>query len=308
MSSTSQLMWYNSYFHAMCIRKLGNEWQGFVTDIMHAKHGGDFIQIDPTFRGDKGCDGYVNGLMLACYGASRPTSAGVLAKMEDDLAKAKTSWGHQMVRWAFVHNNANGLPLAAAQAIIDLRNNEPTSLVIENWPPQVLWDEAVKELDDGALQILLGAPPSDRPAQMSYIADAVRHMARTRWIPVVDDVLPVPENKIEFNQFSGQTAQIIREYLTHTHLVRYYFEHGTPGEQFQVAENLRLRYDALVAAGSEPDVIFHKLCDELVEEANAGDPVEDQSQRRNAAILVVVHFFESCLIFEMPGEHDAPAE
>lgn len=305
--SSSQLRWFNSYFHALCIRKVEGEWQRFVTDIMHARHGGDFIQVDPSFAGDKGCDGYVDGLMLACYGASRPTSAGTKSKMTSDLAKAKAAWGAQMVRWAFVHNNANGLPLAAAEALVDIKKNEKSGLLIENWPPQVLWDEAVKQLSTDDLTILIGAPPSDRPAQMSYIADAVRHISRTRWIADTGEVLPVPITKIEFNEFSEATAELIRESQVHTHLVRYYFEHGTPGEQFQVSEHLRSRYDAIVASGASPDDIFHLLCDELVTEAHELDPTADREQRRSAAILVVTHFFESCLIFRMPDELDVPA-
>lgn len=302
MISAAQLLWFHSYFHALCIRKVDNDWQRFVTDLMHAHHGSDFIQVDPSFRGDKGCDGYIHGLMLACYGASRPTSAGTKKKMEDDLAKAKFAWGPQMERWAFVHNNANGLPLAAAETIIELKAAETGSLQVENWPPQVLWREVGRHLSEADLTILIGTPPSERPAQMTYIADAVRHMSRTQLIPQVDDVYPVPEQKIEFNEFSDETAALVRENLAHTHHVRYYFSHATPGEQFQVSEHLRARYDAIVAAGATPDETFHTLCDELFQEAQQLDPSADPTQRRSAALLVVTHFFESCLIFRMPEE------
>jgi hypothetical protein len=299
----SDLIWFNSYFHAMCIRKTGDEWQRFVTDAMFARHGEDFIQVDPSFRGDKGCDGYVDGLMLACYGASRPTIAGVKTKIETDLFKAKGSWSNLMTRWAFVHNNATGLPAAAAQAIAVLKPVEAVNgLSVESWPPQILWKETLKGLDRAELVTLIGVPPSQLPAQMTYIADAVRSISRTRLVPHDEPTLPVPQKKIEFNRFEPATAALIRSFQVFTHSVRYYFQQGPPGEQFQVREHLRNRYDALVATLGSPDAVFHALCDELMQDAFVQTPSANIEQRRNAAVLVVTHFFESCMIFEMPEE------
>jgi len=304
-----QLEWFSSYFHAMCIRKTGDDWQRFVTDIMSARHPGRFIQVDPSFRGDKGCDGYVDDLMLACYGAARPTSDGTATKMKDDFAKAKLAWGRHMRRWAFVHNNATGLPLAAAEALVALRRTEETeSLKLENWPPQVLWTNAVRDLDRADLIALIGTPPSDRPASMTHIAEAVRHMSRSPLVPSPEPASPVPSMKIEFNEFSGSTAALIREYQVHTHLVRFYFARATPGEQFHVAENLRARYFALIATQPSKDAVFHELCDELMTEAFSGTATAaTREEQRSAALLLVTHFFESCLIFEAPGESHVPA-
>src|ERR1700680_3074485 len=102
--------WRYSQFLSLSIRKAGTEWQQFVTDLMHARHGGSFIQVDPAGYGDKGCDGWVDDLMLACYGAMRPDQDYVSRKIRDDFNKALTHWDSQMKGWAFVHNNASGLP------------------------------------------------------------------------------------------------------------------------------------------------------------------------------------------------------
>ena len=56
------------------------EWQRLVTDMMHVKHGPAFFQVDPAGRGDKGCDGWVEGLMLACYGGTTPSSPRLLPR------------------------------------------------------------------------------------------------------------------------------------------------------------------------------------------------------------------------------------
>ncbi|MBG6056487.1 hypothetical protein IWX81_002925 [Salinibacterium sp. CAN_S4] len=242
--------------------------------------------------------------MIAAYGAARPTSAGVKGKVASDLNKAKSSWGGQMTRWAFIHNNAVGLPLLAAEAVIALKAAEAANgLTVEVWPPQVLWNETFGGLTRDALVRLIGIPPSTRPAAMSYIATAIRSLARVERVPNFGETLPVPEHKIEFNEFADATANLIRQYQVHTHLVRYYFDRATPGEQFQVAENLRNQYNGLAATVSSPDSIFHALCDLLIEEAFDADAGGNHDEHKSAALLVITHFFESCLIFEMPEEH-----
>lgn len=147
VASDQDYAWFYSQFLSFCIRKLGNEWQQFVTDMMFARHGGNFIQVDPSFRGDRGCDGWVEKLMLACYGAARPESSGVAAKIRSDFKKACDHWGTNMERWAFVHNNAVGLPEMAAREVVELRVANENSLVnIEVWPPQILWDHCTEDV------------------------------------------------------------------------------------------------------------------------------------------------------------------
>lgn len=295
--------WFHSYFSALCVLKSDNEWQDFVSQAMTAKHGPAFLQVDASYRGDWGCDGYVGGLMLACYGARRPTESGVLDKVVSDFGKAQEHWGSVMTRWAFVHNNADGLPKMAADAIIQLRKtNERNLITIESWPPQILWQECVEGLSEERLIPLIGAPPSARPAGMSYIAEALRSLARTARLPQVGEVKPVPEKKIEHNKFSPATEEIIRKFQVDTHLVRYYFERATPGEQAQVSHNLKMRYDALAAKFGNSDAVFHGLVNELLAEAFTADYAHDLEEQKNAAVLIITHFFESCLIFEEPNK------
>jgi hypothetical protein len=299
----AELEYFNSYFLAQSVVKQGTAWQQLVTDIMIARHGGAFIQVDPTFNGDKGCDGFVEGLMLACYGGARPTSKSVANKVNEDFAKAKKNWPDVMKRWAFVHNNVVGLPLMAVEALIALKATEAESgYGLEVWPPQALWREAVRELERDQLIVLFGAPPTARPAGMTYIAEAVRSLSRTRKVPSLEPITPVPLGKIEFNDFDSSTAELIKQYQVHTHLVRYYFEQTMPGEHFQVTLSLQARYAGLTAILHTPDAVFHALCDELVDEAFISEPTTNEAERRSAALLIVTHFFESCLIFEMPTE------
>ncbi len=295
--------WFHSHFSALCVIKVDNEWQSFVSQAMTAKHGSSFMQVDASFRGDWGCDGYVRGLMLACYGARRPTETRVVTKIETDFEKAKLHWGSRMTRWAFVHNNSQGLPKMAANAILNLGSIQSNShITIESWPPQILWQECFEGLGEDRLIPLLGAPPNSRPAGMTYIAEALRSLSRMPRIPDPQQVLPVPEDKIAFNKFSESTEKIIRKFQIDTHLVRYYFDSGTPGEQAQVSMNLRMRYDALVARMNNADAVFHALVDELLQEAFTSDHTTDVGEQKNAAILIITHFFESCLLFEMPSE------
>ncbi|MEW2467132.1 ABC-three component system protein [Streptomyces sp. NPDC046994] len=294
--------WFHSQFLALCVRKTSFDWQDFVTDLMHMKHGPEFVQIDPAGRGDKGCDGWVDGLMLACYGATSPSESYVTSKIKTDFENAERHWGSRMEKWAFVYNNARGLPTMAAAGIMDLRQAKKSSSVkIENWPPQVLWDYCVgDDVDRSKLAWILGAPPSEHPAGMSYIARCVESLARTRLVPDTDSPLEVPPGKIEHNNFGVEVADLLVAFKVHTGHVRYYFSLASPGEQAQVSENLRARYDGHRARLGSSDAVFHALCDDLVTEAFPGADYPDMSQQRSAAMMVVTHFFETCDIFEAP--------
>ncbi|MFD6277768.1 ABC-three component system protein [Streptomyces sp. NPDC060209] len=302
MSVDQDRAWFHSQYLALCVRKTGFEWQDFVTALMHLKHGSDFVQIDPSGRGDKGCDGWVDGLMLACYGATSPTDKYVASKIKTDFETAEQHWGEHMERWAFVYNNAGGLPTMAAAGIMELRKSKKASAVkIENWPPQVLWDNCVGlEIERERLSLILGAPPSEHPAGMSYIARCVESLARTRLPADQDDVVAVPFGKIEHNRFGTEVSDFLKTFAAHTGHVRFYFSQASPGEQAQVSENLRARYDGHRARLEDSDAVFHALCDDLIEEAFGREGFGDLNQQRSAAMMVVTHFFETCEIFEAP--------
>ncbi|WP_436679614.1 ABC-three component system protein [Micromonospora sp. URMC 105] len=297
--------WFQSHFMALCVRKTGFDWQSFVTDLMYAKHGGQFLQVNPSGRGDKGCDGWIDGLMLACYGASNPNQAYVTKKIKDDFTTALTHWGSDMERWAFVHNDAVGLPTMAVMGIVELRREVKgkTEVQIEAWPPQVLWDYCCSDLPRSKLASILGAPPSDHPAGMSYIARCVETLARTRLPADLEEVSEVPYGKIEHNEFGEEVAELIKKFQTQTSHVRYYFSQSTPGEQSQASQMLRVRFDKYRALLGNSDAVFHALCDSLVQEAFANsEGYGDAEQQRSAAMMVVTHFFEICEIFESPEE------
>ncbi|MGP5071338.1 ABC-three component system protein [Arthrobacter rhombi] len=300
-TSDFEQAWFYSWFNTLCIRTAGNAWEEMVSNAMAARHPGAFIQVDAAGRGDKGCDGYVDGLMLACYGATSPSDSYVENKIKNDYAKAAAHWSNVMKTWAFVHNNANGLPTMVAQTMASMRQGGHPH-VIEHWPPQVLWENVYADLDRRKLSWLLGAPPSVRPAGMTYIAECVRSLSRTKLMVDLKETLPVPAKKIEYNKFGPEVVKILTETKNHTHHVRYYFQQSSPGEQYQVSEKMRMKYDGLQATSSSSDEVFHRLCNSLVEEAFAHEGMADVEQQRSAALLLVTHFFESCMIFETPEE------
>lgn len=192
----------------------------------------------------------------------------------------------------------------AAEAVMILRDDqgEGSQITIEVWPPQVLWDHCAPHLTREQLAFIIGAPPSDHPAGITYIGLCVQALARTRLTQDVDEVLPVPFGKIEHNGFGDEVAELIKSFQLQTDHVRHYFLKSSPGEQQQAIENLRTRYDGLRARLDNADAIFHALCDDLVEEAFKMTPPGDEEQKRNAAMMVITHFFETCQIFESPRE------
>jgi hypothetical protein len=271
--------------------------------MMHVKHGPAFFQVDPAGRGDKGCDGWVEGLMLACYGGATPQQAKVTAKILEDYAKAVEYWGSSMEQWAFVHNNANGLPEMVIKAFIDLVSANPGSeIAMAPWPPQVLWDYCTDGARRESLLTILGAPPSDHPAGMGYLARCVECLARTRLQEGLDPISPVLYGKIEENKFGSEVSALIRRFQVQTGHVKYYFSKASPGEQAQVVEALHAKYDGFVAKLGDSDAVFHALCDDLIGEAFRNTDLLDMEQQRSAAITVVTHFFEICEIFKSATE------
>lgn len=295
--------WFQSMFHAQCVIKTDSAWQAFFTEIMQLRHPGEFLQVDPAGRGDKGCDGYVHRKMFACYGAQSPNERRVTAKVKDDYGKACKHWGDMMDVWAFVHNNGRGLPDMAVNAIMELRATlSDTDKRVEVWPPQTLWNNALRQLERDQLLYLLGAPPSDHPVGMSYIARCVESLARTRLQDDLEPVASVPFGKIEHNEFGDEVAGILVRFQRQTTHVRYYFSKASPGESAQVSQTLRTRYDALRAELQESDAVFHSLVEELRHEAFGSGGLADEGEQRGAATAVVTHFFEECEIFEAPPE------
>jgi hypothetical protein len=305
--SDQDLSWMYSQFLSLAIRKTGIEWQRLVTDMMHMRHGSAFFQVDPAGRGDKGCDGWVEGLMLACYGGETPEQARLTRKVLADYAAATKYWGSAMKHWAFVHNNANGLPEMVIKAFIELVAANPgKERVVSPWPPQVLWEHCIDGAKRESLVRILGAPPSDHPVGMSYLARCVECLARTRLQEGLDPILPVSYGKIEANNFGPEVTEFIRQFQIQTGHVRYYFSKASPGEQAQVVEALHAKYDGFVARLGSSDAVFHALCDDLINEAFKYTELSDMEQQRSAAITVVTHFFEICEIFKSVAKTTQP--
>ena len=204
-----------------------------------------------------------------------------------------------MKHWAFVHNNANGLPEMVIKSFIELLTANPNSEVtMTPWPPQVLWDDCTADAQREPLVKLLGAPPSDHPAGMSYLARCVECLARTRLQEGLDPIPPVLYGKIEENKFSAEVAALIRRFQVQTGHVKFYYSKASPGEQAQVTEALHAKYDGFVAQLKNSDAVFHALCDDLIAEAFRYTDLLDLEQQRSAAMTVVTHFFEICEIFK----------
>jgi hypothetical protein len=183
--------------------------------------------------------------------------------------------------------------------------NPDSEVTMAPWPPQVLWDHCIDGAQREPLVKIIGAPPSDHPAGMSYLARCVECLARTRLQEGLDPIPPVLFGKIEENRFSSEVSALIRRFQVQTGHVRFYFSKAPPGEQAQVIEALHAKYDGLVAELNDSDAVFHALCDDLIDQAfryTDSTDLLDMEQQRSAAITVVTHFFERCQIFKSATE------
>ena len=136
----------------------GSEFQQLFADVMQNAWQQDFQKIRPYgARGDLKCDGYWRSqrCVFQCYGPVSMREAVVIRKIEEDLPGAITHWHGRMARWAFVHNQREGLTAKVVQLLDDLRMEYPT-LQIEEWTwPQIRthFDRTLRRCSRGTLRI-----------------------------------------------------------------------------------------------------------------------------------------------------------
>ncbi|MBY8853850.1 hypothetical protein K7G98_38730, partial [Saccharothrix sp. MB29] len=99
-----------------------------------AVYGSDFVRVRPAGKdGDRKCDGYQQSThtVFQVYAPSRIDLAKWVSKIKEDFAGAKDQWA-SMKSWIFVHNQHDGLPPDVLQALLKIKEDNP-SLIIDQW-------------------------------------------------------------------------------------------------------------------------------------------------------------------------------
>ena len=112
----------------------------------------------------------------------------------------------------------------------------------------------------------------------------------------VDLPLPIDE-KIQLNQLSSTTADLIRDGLAQSGRVAEFVEfQGRVSNGFgtRLSSHFKALYFGALSLGLMPDLVF----DDIVARAQENSGPTDAPKRRAAALSVVAFFFERCEIFE----------
>lgn len=284
----------------------GNAFQSFIGDLLEARYGDDFVRVKPYGSlGDKGCDGYrqSDGSVFACYGAQNGAAGSVstlLAKMDEDLAKAKKHLSDVMTSWLMTHNIVEGLPAEAVFKLKEMREANPDLTVLFFGPSKIR--ELMGQLSETDRTRLIG--PSARNTdylnlqleEVRDIVSAIISAVESAEVPL-GEVNPVSPEKLEVNNLSGSSRQLLQAgRINAPHIGAYFNDHPDPMRGEIVANVFRARYAELRLQALAPDTILSEL---YVFVAGPGDvPI----RRHVAASSLLSYLFDSCDIFENAPE------
>jgi len=304
--TSEQRYWWKIALELKLRKCSGNAFQEFFSDVMAAAHGSDFVRVRPYGSlGDKGCDGYLQstGAVFACYGSLNGDGGKVdylIGKMGDDYGKALVALPAIMTGWQMVHNLVDGLP---AEAILKLNELKSADKAQHEFSFMGLegFEKLIFSLQPHQIEALLGmaATAQDcqnfQTAELRDLVSAVIHATDANPINV-DEIRPVPPDKLEFNGLPGHWQLMIAGGWQNTHFVQEYLDrHPNPMTGETIAQAFRVRYEYFKSQGLEPGAIMSFLYEDITG-TGAVPPA-----RQVAAQSLLAHLFESCDIFEGVG-------
>lgn len=292
-----QRAYYEIKFLAEFLRKPGNEFQDFFSEIMEKGYPGDFQRVRPWGNvGDRKNDGYLKSkrCLYQVYAPNSLELSKTLAKIREDFHGALPYWRKHFDTWTFVHNSYHGLAADVLKALLDLE--------LANKPIQVHhcgFEELrleVFRLDEVTLKSLLGPAPTARDMLQIGLEDLQPVLLNiARHPPKIDDVRPVPPGKIEANGLSEHAKAMLMLGMQGRDLVAKFFANWhdvTFGEQ--IAETFTRAYKSYQAESKDGDEIYTKLFTFA-----GGQEIREPSHICSVA-AVLTYLFEGCHIFEEP--------
>lgn len=294
------LAWYGLHLRAALLERTEQAYEDFFTKVMIHLHSESFQPVKAAGKsGDGKSDGYLipERRVYQCYAPSSGfTKSKLLKKIEDDFNGAKEKWETRMQKWAFVHNDPEGLPKYALDLIEGLKEDNP-EIEISVIGPDVLKQIALS-LPLARLVDLFGIAPTQ-----SDISNLTHEPIKTLLRAISAQtpggsvtIAPVSVIKLEFNKLSSDAEILLmagrhKENLVNDLLIRW----PDPEYGESLAEAFREKYKSLAGEGLNPDEIFMGLKD------FSGGSLRDISACASA-LAVLSYFFERCDIFENAPE------
>ena len=298
----TQEHWWKISLRLKLRQSSGDDFQNFFSEVMEKLHGSDFARVRPFGqKGDKGCDGYLqaSGKVFQCYGALNGDKGKVdylIGKMDEDFAKAKSKLGSIMKEWHMVHNLVDGLPIEAVEKLEELKKANPG--IAFGFFGLEAFEAGIDGLALAQKTDLLGPAATNQDAQniqvgeLKSLIDGVIK-ATEKSSANVDDIAPVPADKLEANDLPAHWRSLISAGWQNAHIVATYLDrHSDPLRGETIAKLFSDKYQYLKAQNLSPASIMDGLY-EFVTGIGTVPPA-----RQVAAQALLAHLFESCDIFE----------
>lgn len=274
--------------------------QDLFADLMTANYGGDYQDIRTAgSMGDYSADGILGSArtLFACYAPEVFNHNKAVAKFKNDLDGAIKKRDSEFDTFAFVHNDLRGIH----PAITVTMNNERVTSVkqIHQYGFRKL-SELLVCLEQAQVEDILKAPLSVQDMTFSltlHDLEPILELVRThrRALQNHEPVKPVPVEKLDFNEISGDFRDELVEGLRLQPVIdEYYRLNRDPLEKDEVANGFQSEYKRLSEEYSQPEDVMWRLTDYVL--GNASLPPRDL----RAASAIIAYFFWSCHIFDEP--------
>ena len=296
MDSVSRAF-YEARFELAYLKKKGNEFQDFFSDIMEKRYkNGDFIRVRPWGNvGDKKNDGYLTSqrTLFQVYAPNEMSATDAIKKIDEDFNGALPHWDKHFNKWRFVHNSVSGLGPDVTGKLLDLQKVH-NYLIISPFNYEDL-RTIFFELPETDITVIIGHAPTTQILNRVSFEDfkaILGHLVINRNNPQ-PDLRPVPSNKLKINAFGELVEALIKIGLTKTDSVRDFFDRW-PNPTFgdSITKEITKEYLRLRSMYSSSDEIFYSLKEFVL------DTVKVTPELEMASIVILAYFFEECDIFE----------
>ncbi|HVB25785.1 MAG TPA: ABC-three component system protein [Ktedonobacteraceae bacterium] len=288
--------YYELKFENAYLKKGGNEFQDFFSEIMEKCHPGDFQRVRPWGNvGDRKNDGYLSSqrILFQVYAPNEMKVRDAIAKIDKDFHGALLYWRTYFDTWVFVHNSRRGLAPEIEAKLFELStSNAP--LKLKPWGFEAL-RQRVFTLDEADLASLLGPAPSSKDmfdVRYENVQEVLSQIERHE-PPLQQDIRPVPADKLKLNHLSTGVQNLLFAGMQKSDLVGKFFnECYNPTYGDEIAEAFNQQYKKWKRLEMDADSIFGKLL------AFTGGSERGSPMYEAAVLAVLAYLFEQCDIFE----------
>jgi hypothetical protein len=292
-----QRAWYGKDINLALHSKSEQEYEDFFALIMQKRNSDNFTAIKAAGRdGDRKSDGYLIP-EKRIYQVYAPSSgfkkSNLLNKITDDFSGAKDKWKEKMQAWTFVHNEFEGLPPYAIDAIEKIKKDNPT-IDISVLGPNELFDISINLGLEKLIDVFGHVPTQKDMVDLTHepIKTLLKAISRQQRKPI--NLGPVSVDKLDYNQLSDDVSSLLnagraKEKLVEDLIIRW----PDPEYGDDLATSFNNYYLELKENNLSPDMIFHKL------QMFAGGLNQDV-KTQVSSLAVMSYFFERCDIFDNP--------